>query len=213
MEAANPLDTRGRVRKLVELLQEEQMRKPKAAKFNVKLTSYMGEPIANSSTAEAKSKRDAATVAAKRWNNQPDKPDRVDPTMAEMETARDSLPRNEEAAGVIRFAVFGNKTGKETLNGSIRDDDIKFLVGIKNLFSRALPKMPKEYIARIVMDRKHRTLAIVKTNQVIGGICFRPFDDSGFVEIVFCAIASQEQVKVQRSSPFCVPSPFSTVSN
>lgn len=55
--------------------------------------------------------------------------------------------------------------------------------------------MPKEYIARTVFDRKHRTLALLKKNVVIGGICFRPFDECGFIEIVFCAVASNEQVK------------------
>lgn len=32
-------------------------------------------------------------------------------------------------------------------------------------------------------------------SQVVGGVCFRPFDECGFLEIVFCAIASHEQVK------------------
>lgn len=32
-------------------------------------------------------------------------------------------------------------------------------------------------------------------DQVIGGICFRPFLERGFLEIVFCAIASNQQVK------------------
>lgn len=34
--------------------------------------------------------------------------------------------------------------------------------------------------------------------KVIGGICYRPFESQEFAEIVFCAIASTEQVKVQR---------------
>lgn len=55
--------------------------------------------------------------------------------------------------------------------------------------------MPKGYIARTVFDRKHRTLALLKQDVVIGAVCFRPFDECGFVEIVFCAVASHEQVK------------------
>ena len=31
---------------------------------------------------------------------------------------------------------------------------------------------------------------------VIGGICYRPFDAQEFAEIVFCAVSSTEQVKV-----------------
>lgn len=57
--------------------------------------------------------------------------------------------------------------------------------------------MPKEYIARLVYDRNHRSLAIVKRGlKVVGGICYRPFENRGFAEIVFCAVASSEQVKV-----------------
>jgi histone acetyltransferase len=37
---------------------------------------------------------------------------------------------------------------------------------------------------------------IRKPLKVIGGICYRPFDKQEFAEIVFCAIASTEQVKV-----------------
>lgn len=32
-------------------------------------------------------------------------------------------------------------------------------------------------------------------HKVIGGICYRPFDEQEFAEIVFCAVASTEQVK------------------
>ena len=44
--------------------------------------------------------------------------------------------------------------------------------------------------------RKHRSLALVKNKTVIGGICFRMFPRQGFSEIVFCAVSSNEQVKV-----------------
>lgn len=85
--------------------------------------------------------------------------------------------------------------------------------------------MPKEYITRLVFDpyvcnihthwcglftidylayhisslficRKHHTLALIKENRVIGGICFRMFPTQNFAEIVFCAVTSNEQVKV-----------------
>ena len=44
--------------------------------------------------------------------------------------------------------------------------------------------------------RKHKCLALIKDNNVIGGICFRVFPTQGFTEIVFCAVTSNEQVKV-----------------
>lgn len=69
------------------------------------------------------------------------------------------------------------------------------LVALKNIFSAQLPKMPKEYIARLVFDRNHRTLSLKKGDRVIGGICYRPFLTQKFAEIVFCAVTGTEQVK------------------
>lgn len=73
----------------------------------------------------------------------------------------------------------------------------------QNIFSQQLPKMPKEYIARLVLDRNHKSLCICKrdintgTMKVFGGICYRPFKSQAFAEIVFCAITSSEQVRVR----------------
>lgn len=73
---------------------------------------------------------------------------------------------------------------------------MKFLVDLKNIISRQLPKMPKEYIVRLVLDRKHESMVIVKDKRsVIGGVCYRPNRDQGFIEIAFLAISSLEQVK------------------
>jgi histone acetyltransferase len=55
--------------------------------------------------------------------------------------------------------------------------------------------MPKEYIDRLVYDRNHQILAIVRVGQVIGAITYRDFAGRSFIEIVFCAIKSNEQVK------------------
>ncbi|KAH8921088.1 Bromodomain-containing protein [Atractiella rhizophila] len=70
------------------------------------------------------------------------------------------------------------------------------LTGLKNIFQKQLPKMPKEYITRLVFDRNHKSMAIVKRGlQVVGGITYRPFELRGFAEIAFCAITGTEQVK------------------
>jgi hypothetical protein len=57
--------------------------------------------------------------------------------------------------------------------------------------------------------RKHKTLALIKDGRVIGGICFRMFPTQGFTEIVFCAVTSNEQVKVSTvplaTTPFYHP--------
>lgn len=52
----------------------------------------------------------------------------------------------------------------------------------------------KQYL--IHNERNHRSIALIRNpHKVIGGICYRPFDAQEFAEIVFCAVASTEQVK------------------
>ena len=82
------------------------------------------------------------------------------------------------------------------------------LTGLKTLFQKQLPKMPREYIARLVFDSNSKCLAIIKRGyKVVGGICYRPFPQRGFAEIVFFATASVDQVKV-RDAPIYAP-PYS----
>ncbi|KAF7376287.1 Histone GCN5 superfamily [Mycena sanguinolenta] len=70
------------------------------------------------------------------------------------------------------------------------------LTNLKTLFQKQLPKMPREYIARLVYDDNSKCLAIIKRGlKVVGGICYRPFPHRGFAEIVFFATASVDQVK------------------
>mmetsp|Transcript_11983 Transcript_11983/g.21087 ORF Transcript_11983/g.21087 Transcript_11983/m.21087 type:complete len:558 (+) Transcript_11983:66-1739(+) len=77
------------------------------------------------------------------------------------------------------------------------------LVALKSLFAKQLPKMPRPYIARLVFDRRHTSLAILNDDpatkdtdeEVIGAICYRPFYDMRFAEIAFCAVNASHQVK------------------
>lgn len=93
----------------------------------------------------------------------------------------------EERTGMIEIRVVNNDGTKESTI---------ILAGLKNLFQKQLPEMPKDYIARLVYDRTHVSLAIVKTPlQVVGGITIREFRSRGFAEIVFCAITTDQQVK------------------
>ena len=93
----------------------------------------------------------------------------------------------EERNHEIEFRVVNND-GEP--NSSI------ILTGLKCIFQKQLPKMPKDYIARLVYDRTHVSLAIVKQPlEVLGGITYKPFKGRTFAEIVFCAISSEQQVK------------------
>lgn len=108
----------------------------------------------------------------------------------EMSSARDESARVEERHGKIEFHIIGN-----SMNKKINKHDYLWLNNLQNVISHQLPRMPKEYITRLVFDPKHRTLALIKNNKPIGGICFRMFPNQGFTEIVFLAITSNEQVK------------------
>lgn len=93
----------------------------------------------------------------------------------------------EEREGEIEFRVVNNDNERESLI---------ILTGLKCIFQKQLPKMPKDYIARLVYDRTHLSMAIVKKPlEVVGGITYRPFKGRKFAEIVFCAISSDQQVK------------------
>ena len=82
------------------------------------------------------------------------------------------------------------------MNNDNERESLIILTGLKCIFQKQLPKMPKDYIARLVYDRTHLSMAIVKTPlEVVGGITYRPFNGREFAEIVFCAISSDQQVK------------------
>ena len=82
------------------------------------------------------------------------------------------------------------------------------LIGLKSLFAKQLPKMPKEYIARLVFNKQHTSLALLSNDtskkdtdeEIIGGICYRAYNDTSdgpmkFAEIAFCAVSASQQVK------------------
>lgn len=62
-------------------------------------------------------------------------------------SARDEAARLEERRGVIEFHVVGN-----SLNQKPNKKILMWLVGLQNVFSHQLPRMPKEYITRLVFD-------------------------------------------------------------
>lgn len=128
---------------------------------------------------------------------------------------RDETAKIEESKKIIEFHIVGN-----SLTRPVSKQTMLWLIGLHNVFSHQLPRMPKEYISQLVFDplvlfrlifshclqdsntllhlfffRKHKTLALIKDGRPIGGICFRMFATQGFTEIVFCAVTSQEQVK------------------
>lgn len=100
--------------------------------------------------------------------------------------AREESLKKEEEAEKLKFVCVSN-------DGN--DQHMIWLIGLKNIFARQLPNMPKEYIVRLVMDRGHKSVMVVRRNTVVGGITYRPYVSQRFGEIAFCAITSDEQVK------------------
>ncbi|KAL0476949.1 histone acetyltransferase [Acrasis kona] len=100
--------------------------------------------------------------------------------------SRDEIAKQEEDHGGLLFQVITN-------DGRLHS--LERLLAVKNIFGKQLPKMPKDYIAKLVFDRSHRAMVGLKDANVVGGISFRPFFTQGFAEIAFCAITGNEQVK------------------
>ncbi len=67
---------------------------------------------------------------------------------------RDKNIKTEEEQGLLEFKVIYND-GDET--------KLKLLTDLKNIIAKQLPKMPKEYIVRLVFDRKHESMVIMKS--------------------------------------------------
>lgn len=61
--------------------------------------------------------------------------------------ARDETARLEERRGIIEFHVIGNSLSQKSSKKILM-----WLVGLQNVFSHQLPRMPKEYITRLVFD-------------------------------------------------------------
>ncbi|XP_074041632.1 gcn5 acetyltransferase isoform X1 [Leptinotarsa decemlineata] len=113
-----------------------------------------------------------------------------DMVFSENAPATDEAPKLEEKRNIIQLHVVGN-----SLTEPVTKQTMLWLIGLQSVFSHQLPRMPIEYITQLLFDPKHRTIALIKENRPIGGICFRPFQTQGFTEIVFCAVISREQVK------------------
>jgi histone acetyltransferase len=94
----------------------------------------------------------------------------------------------DEQSHTIEYRIIANDEQPESM---------KLLSNTKQLFQKQLPKMPGEYIARLVYDKKHAAMVILQPPlDVLAGIMYRVFKDQYFCEIVFCAVHSHVQVRV-----------------
>ncbi|GMH37399.1 hypothetical protein BSKO_05272 [Bryopsis sp. KO-2023] len=95
----------------------------------------------------------------------------------------------------IRHEENGEYTFPYVMNDG-KPENVLWLVALKGVYSRQLPNMPKDYICRLVLNRNHRSVAILKRDgSILGGITYRTFPGQSFGEIAFCAVIGTEQVK------------------
>lgn len=60
---------------------------------------------------------------------------------------RDEMAKQEEAAGTIEFFLIGNSLTKK-----VSKQTMMWLISMQNVILRQLPKMPMQYISRLVFD-------------------------------------------------------------
>lgn len=68
---------------------------------------------------------------------------------------RDKNVKKEEDKGNLYFNIIKN-------DGTLQN--LKLLTDLKNIIAKQLPKMPKEYIVRLVFDKKHESMVIMRSN-------------------------------------------------
>jgi len=172
--------------------EDEQQQQPNK---RIKLSIHQQQPQPDSKQSystlepepEAQQTEEAIAEKEKEQGAEPDE-ELADDVLSTHQSTRSLKPAiYEELKNIIRFVVVTNDG---------EPDSSILLTGLKNLFQRQLPNMPREHIARLVFSRDHASLAIVKRGlDVVGGITYRAFESRGFAEIVFCAIRASEQVK------------------
>jgi len=97
----------------------------------------------------------------------------IEKTLFKANPKRDEVARLAEQRGFAEFHLIKHDLSKQGVDET--DLMYKRLLQLINVFSRALPKMPQNYIARTVLDPRHQSLIIIFASKVIGGICFRMF--------------------------------------
>jgi histone acetyltransferase len=55
----------------------------------------------------------------------------------------------------------------EVIRNDRTHEKMRMLIDLKNIFARQLPKMPKEYIVKLVFDRHHESMVILRVKDVL----------------------------------------------
>lgn len=105
----------------------------------------------------------------------------------------ESQPQTQRKIEIVGFSL--DKPGFDPYDPKML---IKLLMA-KDLFQAELPRMPKDYITRLVYNPYHETIMLFETPQppkvspLVGGICFRKFPEVHLIEIAFCAVSGAKK--------------------
>jgi len=153
-----------------------------------KLPAFEYTPDGSSKTENANTRSISANMSSSSSSSSSSAVHHADSAAGEGDGKAAGIPSSSNMLGPddVEFKVVTNDGSKQ---------NHVWLVNVKEIFSKQLPKMPREYIVRLVMDRKHYSLLCIRNGNVIGGVCFRPYTEQRFAEIAFLAVSATQQVR------------------
>ncbi len=162
---------------------------------NSDTTNAVTATTASTATTTNSSHDDPSTTTTTKVTSNPD-------AVTLQSTQPTETSHNRRHAATISSSTYDSLRWTVVTNDGTPKAWIK-LIGLKSLFAKQLPKMPRSYIARLVMDVQHTSLVLLSDNpaladsddEIIGSICYRPFQKERFAEIAFCAVHASHQVK------------------
>lgn len=89
--------------------------------------------------------------------------------------------------GKIKFQLVTTRNGWS-------EQTAENILHFKAILQKQLPKMPREYIFKQIFNEKHHNILCFLNDEIIGGVCYRPFYEQNFIEIVFLAVEANLQV-------------------
>lgn len=126
------------------------------------------------------------------WKDRPRKPPK--PNMYRL-SAPDFGISLDPSPKSFFFSQYEDELTYRFITNDGSDQSLIFLTMARNIFHQELAQMPENYISKLVFNKYHHTVVLIKNGLVLGGICFRPFPNLDFAEIAFCAVSSKQQIR------------------
>lgn len=95
----------------------------------------------------------------------------------------------------VSYTLYENELDYRLIFNDGCEQSLIWLTMARNIFHQELSQMPENYISKLVFNKYHKTVVLIKDGVVMGGICFRLFLERNFAEIAFCAVSSKQQIR------------------